>query len=125
MKNYNKTNKKVNHVIDSIFYALIGQNEILYENTFFILENARRHLKKYWRVYWFLLGKIFAIAMLGVGIHCVVAHLNKVLPFGIVSENMALWLMWAYAGWFIGAILIVYGVMKLFELTINRWLRTL
>lgn len=84
-----------------------------------------RHLRRYRRLYSFLLGKIFAIAMLVIGGHCMVAHFNKVLPFGIVSDDMALWFIWAYTGWFIGGSMIAWGIMKLFEHTINRWLKTL
>ena len=125
MKNCKKLDKNVNRVIDSIFYALLDQNDILYVNTFHVLDGAQRHLKNYWMVYWFLLGKIFAIAMFVTGIHFVVAHFNKVLPFGIVSENMGLWFIWAYTGWFIGSYMAVYGIIKLFECTIDKWLETL
>lgn len=84
-----------------------------------------RHLRRYRRLYSFLLGKIFAIAMLVTGIHCMVAHYNKVLPFGIVSDDMALWFIWAYTGCFIGGGMLVCGIIKLFEHTINRRLKTL
>ena len=40
MKNCKKIDKKVNRVIDSIFYALLDQNDILYVNTFHVLDGA-------------------------------------------------------------------------------------
>ncbi len=121
MKNY----QEINEIIESLYVKAIRKNDKAHDNVRNIICKFFNHMREYWMVYWFLLGKIFAIAMLTMGIHCVVAHFNKVLPFGIVSENMNLWFIWAYTGWLIGGFMVAYGLMKLFEHTINKWLSTL
>lgn len=121
MKNYHK----VNQTIDRLYVWAVRKNNRVHERNKNCIDKVYDHVKEYWMVYWFLITKLFAIAMIGLGIHCVVAHFNKVLPFGIVSDDMALWFIWAYTGWLIGGFMVVGGIMKLFEHTINKWLETL
>lgn len=110
---------------DELHLYMERKNEIMYEKRKSKIKETCMYIKRCGGLGRYVLGKIFAIAMLVVGINFMVAHFNKVLPFGIMSENVGLWLIWAYSGWFIGECMIIYGAMKLFELTIERWLSTL
>lgn len=112
-------------IIDVILMAADSINDGLHILMRRVIRRTRRNIKRYGVVYYFILTKIFAIAMLGVGIHCMVAHFNKVLPFGIVSENTGLWVIWAYTGWFIGGCLVTYGLYKFFERQIYKWVSTM
>ena len=48
------------------------------------------------------LGKLFAIAMIAIGIHILRAYMAKVLPFGLVSNEVALVKVWNRTGWLLG-----------------------
>ena len=69
----------------------------------------------------FLVEKVIAIAMIAVGIHLLVAYMGKTLPFGIVSDDMALWGVWAYLGIFIALFVFVGGLYLLVKEFIVRW----
>lgn len=117
--------QKGNKIIDQQYYKWLHRSNERHEKNKQRMRSIYKHVRRYWMVYLFLLTKIVAIAMFGVGIHFMVAYCNKVLPFGIVSENISLWTDWAYLGWFISAILIAGGIYLFFQLTINRWLEKL
>ncbi len=70
----------------------------------------------------FLIEKAVAIAIILIGLHFMVSHFCKVLPFGWETENIGIWFIWAYAGWFFGAIMVVGGGFMLFKRTINRYI---
>lgn len=117
MKNY----RRINRTIDNLYLKAIRRNDRAYNNMNNFICKFFNHIRQYWMVYWFLITKIFAIAMIGMGINCIVDHLNRELPFGIVLESGALWFIWSYAGSLIGVCIAAYGIMILFKNTINRW----
>ena len=73
----------------------------------------------------FILSKLFAIAIIVLGIHLMVAYMAKQLPFGIVTGNIGIWGAWAYLGWLISLLLLGYGALKLFKEVIEAYIRTL
>lgn len=73
----------------------------------------------------FILSKLFAIAMIAIGMHVLNAYMVKVLPFGIVSNDMALWGVWSYTGWFFGLLLVADGILKLLNELLEAYIRKL
>ena len=71
----------------------------------------------------FLAHKVIGLMSLALGIHFIVAHFNKVFPFGLGFENNELMFIWAYTGCFIGAAFVAYGIMQLFHKTVTKFLR--
>lgn len=71
----------------------------------------------------FLMHKLIGMLSLVLGIHFMVAHFNKVFPFGFGFENNALMFIWAYTGCFIGAAFVAYGIMQLFHKTVTKFFR--
>ena len=53
-----------------------------------------------------ILSKLIAIAMIALGIHVLYAYMTQVLPFGIVSNDMAFWGVWSCTGWLFGLLLV-------------------
>ncbi len=69
----------------------------------------------------FLAEKVLAIATFLVGIHLLVTRMQNELPFGIVSDDIALWGVWAYLGIFIAGFMIVGGLYLFAKELIERW----
>ena len=68
--------------------------------------------------------KLIGIISLSLGIHFMVAHFNKVFPFGFEFEknalNNALMFIWAYTGSIQGVLLVTYGIERLFHETVDK-----
>ena len=71
----------------------------------------------------FLTEKVLAIAIFLVGIHLLVTRIQNELPFGIVSDDIALWGVWAYFGFPIAFIVIAGGAYLFTKEFIERWIR--
>ena len=70
----------------------------------------------------FIIRKLMAIAITILGIHLLVCYMQKVLLFGIVSNDMALWETWGYLGIWIALFAIVGGLYLLAKEFIERWI---
>ena len=68
----------------------------------------------------FLGHKLIGLISLALGIHFMIAHSNKVFPFGLGFENNIFMFIWAYTGCFIGAAFATYGIAQLFHRTFNK-----
>ena len=71
----------------------------------------------------FLAEKVLAIAIFLVGIHLLVAYMQKKLPFGIVSDDTAIWGVWSYLGIFIAIFAIAGGAYLFAKEFIERWIQ--
>ena len=71
----------------------------------------------------FLTEKVLAIAIFLVGIHLLVTRIQNELPFGIVSDDIVLWGVWAYLGIFIAMFAIVGGLYLFAKEFIERWIQ--
>ncbi len=104
--------KKGNQIVDNFFSKWIQACNNRHQKKERRIRKIYKHVRNYWMVYWFLLTEIFAIAMLGVGIHFMVAYLRTELPFGIVTDNLVLWIPWSFfgAGLYLGDIIATCGL---------------
>lgn len=90
-----------------------------------IASRVSEHFYEYGFAYRFILSKLYAIAVLALGIHLEVAHMKKVLPFGLVynvAGGLGLWSIWAYTGGFIGLIVMAYGIWRLAPIYVEQLL---
>ena len=71
----------------------------------------------------FILGKIGALVLIFIGINLLIAYGNKVLPFGIISDSIALWGVWGYLGLPIALFVTCGGIYAFFYEAIDYWTR--
>lgn len=64
---------------------------------------------------------IVAIAIIVLGLHLIISYMSKVLPFGIESDSLWLWIPWGYGGFFISIIVLGIGFYLLLYKQIMRW----
>lgn len=68
----------------------------------------------------FIRRKLIGLISLSLGIHFIIAHANKVFPFGLGVENNIFMFIWAYTGGLIGVVFATYGIAQLFQRTVNK-----
>lgn len=73
----------------------------------------------------FILGKLFAIAMIAIGVHVLRAWMVQTLPFGLISNDMLLLGIWGFTGWLPGLLLVGCGILRFFNKPVKAYIRKL
>ena len=63
-----------------------------------------------------ILSKLPAIAVIGMGIHLLIAYQAKTLPLGLISDNPIIWSAWGFLGIWCAIFLVVIGAALWIEL---------